>query len=212
MYSRAKGFTLIEILVVLVIVSIITAVAVLSLGSLGGNQATKQAAEQLADLANLVSQQAVMRGQQYGLLVKPHSYTFLLYSGQNWVPVQGDNLLRPRQLDKSVTLKLELEGTPIVLPTGNQQSGESSQANENVQNDEGNQTGDNGQQDNGQQDNGQQDNGQQELKPQIVLLSSGEITPFKITISGNGQDAPYVVSGDLLHGIQLQQPAAHNGS
>lgn len=183
MSSRTQGFTLIEILVVLVIISIITAVAVLSLGSLDGNPASKQAAQQLADLTSLVSQQAVMRGQQYGLLVAPHSYTFLLYDGQNWSPVQDDDLLRERHIESSVTLALQLEGTPIVLPTDNQQTSDSDV-----------------------------DTGKQELKPQIMLLSSGEITPFRITVSGNDQTLPYVITGDLLHGIQLESPDTHSGS
>jgi general secretion pathway protein H len=178
--SHLKGFTLIEILVVLVIISIITAVAVLSLGSLGGNTATQHAAEQLADLTDLVSQQAVMRGQQYGLLIAPHGYSFMLFDGQNWSPVQGDELLRARQLENSVTLTLELEGTPIVLPT-----------------------------DDAQTDDSDADTGKKEVKPQIMLLSSGEITPFKITVSGSDQSPPYVITGDLLHGIRLTPPGAH---
>ncbi|MGA9854190.1 MAG: type II secretion system minor pseudopilin GspH [Gammaproteobacteria bacterium] len=181
--SHIKGFTLIEILVVLVIISIITAVAVLSLGSLGSNPATKHVAEQLADLTDLVSQQAVMRGQQYGLLIAPHSYTFLLYDGQNWSPVQDDDLLRARQIDSSVTLSLQLEGTAIILPTDDQQTG-----------------------------NSEMDSEKQELKPQIMLLSSGEITPFKITVSGSDQSLPYIITGDLLHGIRLVSPDMHSGS
>lgn len=183
MSSRTKGFTLIEILVVLVIISITTAVAVLSLGSLGSNPAAKHAAQQLADLTGLVSQQAVMRGQQYGLLVAPHSYTFLMYDGQNWSPVQDDDLLRARQLESSVTLSLQLEGTPIVLPTNNQQTSDSDV-----------------------------DTRKQILKPQIMLLSSGEITPFRITVSSDSQSSPYVITGDLLHGIQLVSPDTHSGT
>ncbi|HVA54437.1 MAG TPA: type II secretion system minor pseudopilin GspH [Gammaproteobacteria bacterium] len=181
--SRLKGFTLIEILVVLVIISIITAVAILSLGSLGGNTATKHAAEQLADLTDLVSQQAVMRGQQYGLLIAPHGYTFLHYNGRDWSPVQDDDLLRARQLESSVTLSLQLEGTPIVLPADNHQADDSDVV-----------------------------TGKQELKPQIMLLSSGEITPFKLTVSGNDQNLPYVITGDLLHGVRLVSPDTHGSS
>jgi general secretion pathway protein H len=187
MPSRVRGFTLIEILVVLVIISIITAVALLSLGSLNDNSATKHAAEQLADLTDLVSQQAVMRGQQYGLRVAPHGYTFLLYNGQKWAQVQGDDLLRARQLDSSITLSLQLEGTPITLPTS-------------------------GQQDSASDDDSDTDADAQTSKPQIMLLSSGEITPFKISISASGENHPYIVSGDLLHGIQLLVPDAHSGS
>jgi general secretion pathway protein H len=173
-------------LVVLVIISIITAVAVLSLGSLGGNTAAKHAAEQLTDLTDLVSQQAVMRGQQYGLLIEPHGYTFLLYDGHDWKVVVDDDLLRARKLDDSVTLSLQLEGTPITLPSGDPQD-----------------TADQG---------SNMETGKQTLKPQIMLLSSGEITPFKVSISGAGQTQAYVVTGDLQHGIQLISPGETGGS
>ena len=186
MLSRIRGFTLIEILVVLVIISIITAVAVLSLGSLGGNSAAKHAAEQLADLTDLASQQAVMRGQQYGLRIAPHGYTFLLYNGHDWSPIQNDDLLRARQLDNSVTLSLQLEGTPITLPSNGQHTAET--------------------------DDSIMDAGKPELKPQIMLLSSGEITPFKISVRDAGQNPPYTITGDLLHGIQLVPPGTHSGS
>ena len=171
---------------VLVIISIITAVAVLSLGSLGGNSAAKHAAEQLADLTDLASQQAVMRGQQYGLRIAPHGYTFLLYNGHDWSPIQNDDLLRARQLDNSVTLSLQLEGTPITLPSNGQHTAET--------------------------DDSIMDTGKPELKPQIMLLSSGEITPFKISVRDAGQNPPYTITGDLLHGIQLVPPGTHSGS
>ncbi|MGH8378575.1 MAG: type II secretion system minor pseudopilin GspH, partial [Gammaproteobacteria bacterium] len=182
MPAHTRGFTLIEILVVLVIISIITAVAVLSLGSLGGNPAAKQTAQKLAALTDLVSQQAVMRGQQYGLLVSPHAYEFLLYDGSKWLVVQDDQLLRARQLDSSVTLSLQLEGTPISLPSKNQ-----------------------GNQDNSD-DSNNNDSGKPALKPQIMLLSSGEITPFKITVSGGDKQETYLVTGDLQYGIQFVPP------
>ncbi|MGH8397287.1 MAG: type II secretion system minor pseudopilin GspH [Gammaproteobacteria bacterium] len=182
MPARTRGFTLIEILVVLVIISIITAVAVLSLGSLGGNPAAKQAAQKLAALTDLVSQQAVMRGQQYGLLVSPHAYEFLLYDGSKWAIVQDDELLRARQLDSSVTLSLQLEGTPIKLPSNSQDN---------------------------QNNNDDSDSNSPDkplLKPQIMLLSSGEISPFKITVSGGDSSEIYLVTGDLQHGIQFVPP------
>ncbi|MGH8321958.1 MAG: type II secretion system minor pseudopilin GspH [Gammaproteobacteria bacterium] len=180
MSAHTRGFTLIEILVVLVIISIITAVAVLSLGSLGGNPAAKQAAQKLAALTDLVSQQAVMRGQQYGLLVSPHTYEFLLYDGSKWSVVKDDDLLRARQLDNSVTLALQLEGTPINLPS-------------NSQDHQGN-------------SDDSTDSDKPALKPQIMLLSSGEITPFKITVSSGDKQEIYLVTGDLQHGIRFVPP------
>jgi len=105
------------------------------------------------------------------------------------MPVSDDELLRPRQVDSSVTLKLQLQGTPIVLPSTKQQDDQNNQSND---------------------DNS--DSGEPELKPQIMLLSSGELTPFKITVSGAGDDSQYVITGDLLHGIRLERPGDHSNS
>src|SRR5215469_3776293 len=77
--QRAHGFTLIELLVVLVIISIIVTVGVISLGALGRDPPAKLAAGQLADLAGLAAEQAVMQGQEYGILIEPHAYAFYIY-------------------------------------------------------------------------------------------------------------------------------------
>ena len=98
MRQRAHGFTLIELLVVLVIISIIVTVGVISLGALGKDPPAKLAAGQLADLAGLAAEQAVMQGEEYGLLVEPHAYTFYIYDGHGWSPAKDDSLFRRHEL------------------------------------------------------------------------------------------------------------------
>lgn len=178
--SHTQGFTLIEILVVLVIISIVTAVAVLSLGTLAGDSAARRSAERLAALTDLASQQAVMRSEQYGLRISPHGYEFLLYDGGRWSAVQDDHLLRARHLGSGVTLALKLEGTDISFPAKAKRDhlGSGSGGFAKGQN----------------------------LKPQVLLLSSGEVTPFTITISGNDGKTPYRVTGNLLRGIRFVPP------
>lgn len=180
-----RGFTLVEILVVLVIISIVTAVGVLSLGSLGRNPQAENTAQKLAAITNLVAQQAVMRGQQYGLRVSPHGYEFMSYDGGKWSPVSDDELLRARQLDSGVTLSLELQGAEIRLPSPATSTTAALAG---------------------------PDPGTPEIRPQILLLSSGEITPFKITVSGVDQKNPYLVTGDLQHGIRVVSPDDQHAS
>ena len=184
--ARIRGFTLIEILVVLIIISIVTAVGLLSLGSLGANPAAESAAQKLAAITDLAAQQAVMRGQQYGLRVSPHAYEFLVYDGTQWSPVNNDELLRPRQVDSSVTLSLQLQGTPVQLPSS-KPANDDSLANDAARN-------------------------RTEVRPQILLLSSGELTPFTITVSGADAKVSYRVTGDLLHGIRYISPGQSHAS
>lgn len=181
------GFTLVETLVVLVIISIVTAIGVLSLGSLGRNPQAENTAQKLAAITGLVAQQAVMRGQQYGLRISPHAYEFMSYNGSKWSPVSGDDLLRPRQLDSGVTLSLQLQGTEIHLPAPADDR-------------------------NGALDTEDTNTNKSETRPQILLLSSGEITPFKITVSGIDNKHPYLVTGDLQNGIQAVAPDDQHAS
>ncbi len=174
--ARIRGFTLVEVLVVLVIISIVTAVGILSLASLGANPAAENAAQKLAAITDLVAQQAVMRGQQYGLRVSPHAYEFMAYDGSKWSPVSDDELLRRRQLDSGLILSLQLQGTPIQLPASSPASDDLLTDNKAA--------------------------GQAEIKPQILLLSSGELTPFTITVRGTDNNNSYRVTGDLQHGIR----------
>ena len=188
MRQRAHGFTLIEILVVLVIMSIIVTVAVISLGALGKDPPAKLAASQLADLAGLAEEQAVMQGQEYGLLIEPHAYTFYIYDGRTWAAAKDDNLFRRHELGDQVTLTLNLDGAPVTLApppatvaVASPAAGTAAAA----------------------------DGSDATPKPQLLLLSSGELQPFEIIVSGADKDSgSYTVKGTLADGIQITEPAA----
>ena len=184
MRQHAQGFTLIELLVVLVIISIIVTVGVISLGALGRDPPAKLAAGQIADLAGLASEQAVMQGQEYGLLVEPHAYTFYIYDGRGWKSAQDDSLFRRHELGDDVTLTLELDGAPVTLapaPATTQAASAASAA--------------------------LADGSDVSPKPQLLFLSSGELQPFDILVSGAAKDSgTYTVKGTLADGIQVIEP------
>ena len=190
MRQRAHGFTLIELLVVLVIISIIVTVAVISLGALGKDPPAKLAASQLADLAGLAEEQAVMQGQEYGLLIEPHAYTFYIYDGRTWTAAKDDSLFRRHAVDDQVTLTLTLDGAPVTLapPPATVTSGSPAA---------------------GTAASVVADGSAETPKPQLLLLSSGELQPFQIVVSGADKDSgSYTVKGTLVDGIQIVEPAA----
>jgi len=84
MRLHARGFTLVEMLVVVVIIGIVVLMVTLSVAALGGDPPAEKASREIADLATLASQEAVMRGQEYGLRVEPHAYAFYIYDGRRW--------------------------------------------------------------------------------------------------------------------------------
>ena len=188
MRQRAHGFTLIELLVVLVIVSIIVTVGVISLGALGKDPPAKLAAGQLADLAGLAAEQAVMQGEEYGLLIEPHGYTFYIYDGRSWSAAKDDGLFRHRELGDEVTLTLNLDGAPVTLappPATVAAAAGSTSAPPAAS------------------------GGAESAKPQLLFLSSGELQPFEIRVDGVDKDSgTYTIKGTLADGIQVTEPAA----
>ena len=181
---HTRGFTLIELLVVLVIIGIVVGVAVISLSALGRNPPAKAAAQELADLTGLAAEQAVMQGQEYGLRIEPHAYAFYTYDGRSWSVIKDDNLFHRRELGAELSLYLELEGTPVKLapPPSTAEVASSTPG----------------------------DTTSQPL-PQVLLLSSGELAPFTISVSSDADPAAYTIKGSLADGVQLIEPDAKTG-
>lgn len=159
--GRAGGFTLLELLVVIVLLGILTAGVMLSLGDGGQEARLKQEAQRLQHLLTLASEEAVLQGQEYGLLPYLQGYRFLRLDGAEWVQ-QEDSLFRHRHLPEGMGLELYLDGMliplPLLLP---ELEGEGSPS------------------------------------PLILLLSSGERTPFELGLAWLERPS---------HGIRLQGP------
>lgn len=176
--GRLRGFTLIELLVVLVIIGIVASIAVISLGSLGGDPPAQQTAGRLAELTELAAEQAVMQGREYGLRIEPHAYEFLSYDGHAWNEPKDDTLFARHEVE-DVTLSLDLEGTPVTLAPAPTTS---------------------------TAPNASTGNSDAASKPQVLLLSSGELTPFVIRVTGTDKKSVYTVKGTLVDGVKLLAP------
>jgi general secretion pathway protein H len=114
---RVHGFTLIEILVVVVIIAIVASVAVISVNALGRDTEINDETRRLAGLIGLVREQAEMEGRDYGLRLEEGKYDFVLFDVRrnDWLTIDEDRLLRPRELPQGVRLRLWLEGREVVL-------------------------------------------------------------------------------------------------
>jgi len=180
---RQEGFTLIELLVVIVIAVILTGLAMVSINALGGRQETGVNARRLAALIQLASDDAVMEGREIGIEIRPHSYRFFVWDGAGWQPITDDPSFRQRKLPEEITLDLQLEGQQLVLEAPPDTSDQAKPDNDTSESD-----------------------ASKGPQPQLVALSSGELSAFEITISGPDAPQPYHIRGSVTGTVDLQEP------
>jgi general secretion pathway protein H len=181
---RRSGFTLIELLVVIIIIATVTAVAMLSFGLLGNERALEEEARRLRSLVELAEDEALMQGREFGLEFMRTGYRFVEYDPltNRWAELVDDDLLRPRTLEEGVTFELFLEDRPVELkdrpmrikPPEDEDEGEDEE------------DGD------GYRTRGDDD--EDDYAPHVLIMSSGEITPFDLTIFRDADDAEVLLA------------------
>ena len=156
-----SGFTLIEVLVVVTIIGIISAVVVLSLGNLGDDRELQTEARRITSLIEMASDEATLQGRDFGLELLQTGYRFVEHdalTGQ-WSEVFGDELMRLRQLAQDTEFDLFLEDRRVLLDIDAADSAQNDDADDNYLS--------------------------QDYLPHILILSSGDITPFRLEIVRN---------------------------
>ena len=122
----AAGFTLLEVLVVVAVIAIVVAMVGLNVGGDAARR-VKDEAQRLALLVQTAQEEAVLQGAVVILMASEDHYEFLK-PGKDGKPepLQGDEVLRRRQLHDSIVIdESEVSGIPagrspalVFLPTG----------------------------------------------------------------------------------------------
>ena len=172
--QRQNGFTLLELLVVIVIVSILFTYTTLAIRSNSPEDLIKEEAFRLEHLIRLAMEETILRGEEYGLEVYVDGYRFLrLYDGQ-WQPLSTDKILHEREFENEIELEMHIEESKIFIdsvldPLSDKEA---------------------------DLDEIPEDEKKAKVKPQIYLLSSGEIDPeFDIRFYMLGVETSYIVKG-----------------
>lgn len=191
MRKGMRGFTLIEIMLVIVIIGCAAGIVVLSIPGgpspkLGYDLAEES--QQLAATIQVMSEQATQQGRTIGLHISEHGYQFMVrqqtvttdegnaqqtaskaldaptdWEHQSWQPYNNEKLRTAGEFDENVSLALTLDG--LQLEDEENRLGRSEPQWFDTEN-------------------------QLEAKtPQILLLPSGEITPFSLTLQEQESDS-----------------------
>ena len=158
---REGGFTLIELMVVIVILGSLVGLAVLSMGSSNSSREIRDEAQRLATLISLMADEAVLDSREYGLLISQEGYRVMHYdeADARWQDA-GDG--KAHRAPDWIRLELELEGSPLKLvapikreddPIGLSKEGDRERRRA------------------------------PRVQPQLLILSSGELSPFTLTFS-----------------------------
>ncbi len=189
MRKSMRGFTLIEIMLVMIIIGCAAGIVILSIpggpSPKMGNDLAKES-QQLATTIQAMSEQASQRGQTIGLHISERGYQFMIrqtasasagtqtttdnsqqtstkaldasidWDNQSWQPYVNDKIRTSGEFDEKVSVTLSLDGMQLQ--------------------DEDNHLG------RSQPQWFDTENQLQVKTPQILLLPSGEITPFSLTM------------------------------
>jgi len=179
--GRENAFTLIEILVVIVIVGIISAVAMLSFGILGDDRNMQREARRLGSLIELANDEAMMQGRDYGLEIMQNGYRFVEHDPftEQWHEIIGDETLRQRHLEEQMEFELFIEDRRILL--------DEETATTEYDEDE----------------DGAGRNRINDYVPHVLILSSGDITPFKLRIVRQQDGAEITMTMSLLGEFEI---------
>jgi general secretion pathway protein H len=175
--TRQLGFTLLELLVVVVIVAILFTYTTLAIRSDSPADIIKKEALRMERLVQLALEEAILRGEEYAMEVDLNGYRFLRFTGNQWLPLSDDKILGARELPFDMELEMRLEDTEIIIEPATDLKAENKS---------------------GLNDDSEEINKDEKSKPkpQIFLLSSGEITPeFDIRFYILGVETSYFVKG-----------------
>jgi general secretion pathway protein H len=96
---RARGFTLLELLVVLVIAGMLLGLVAFN-AMPGERQALQGDAQRVALLLQLARDEAILRNRPVAFEAEPDRYRFLIRDGNKWQPFTQDDMLREREFKR----------------------------------------------------------------------------------------------------------------
>ncbi|HEX7047499.1 MAG TPA: type II secretion system minor pseudopilin GspH [Gammaproteobacteria bacterium] len=179
---RMRGFTLLEILIVVVLIAILTAAAINTINFVVDDADAETEARRVAALAGLAAEEALLTGREYGMRIDDESLQFLIFDD---VTRQWQPLTEDNIFHpRPVPESLDFD---LVLEGQAITLGDDSE-----------------------EETGTDEDDLPE-PPQVMFLSSGQITPFTLTVSERDaepeENSTWTIEGDLLGRMEVEGEA-----
>lgn len=182
---KQRGFSLIEILVVLVIIAFATNLVTYSFDGDIEDELEKKALK-VQGIVNLASEFAVLNQVELGFHLDKQTLEFLVFDGQKWTVLNTEDLYKPITFSEDYKISLKIED----LAWASDNLLEQSNWRELMGTDD--------------------DVGLLELKklkvPQVLILSSGEVSAFQLELEHIELMEPqYFIEGEFMAPVNLRK-------
>lgn len=154
---RQRGFTLLEVMLVMLLIGLLATTVVLNFSGDSPEQRLNKETERFQQVFQFIAETAMLKQQEWGLVVQEGSYSFVYFDGEKWLQADEPKAAEVYELADDIGLQLELEGLPGAELSLLSQL--------NWQDDD---------------DFAENASEQPPVLPQVFILSSGEISPFRL--------------------------------
>lgn len=161
---KRSGFTLLEILLVIVLIGILASAVVLNFDGDTAEEQVDKEVTRFQQVFQFIAETAQLRQQEWGVVVAENDYAFVYFADGSWQWVQQPEVAKPHRLPEGIQLQLEIEGLPgaeqnLLSQLEWQQEEQTSLSTE--------------------------EGVAKPPLPQIFILSSGEISPFRLSFNAS---------------------------
>ena len=183
MMKRAAGFTLLEIMLVLVLLATSSVAVIVSLPESREDKVKEQAAR-FHHLVQLLGEDALLNGVDYGIRVERNRYQFLQLTSQDWQPIKESRYFTEVEMDEGIRLRVEIGGYSWQDKDRLFKPGSLFD-----------------------EDLFAEQTDKKKIKPpQVVVMASGEYSPFTLEFEVDGENEFWRVQADELGQLFLLPP------
>lgn len=182
--KKQQGFTLLELIIVMFVMAVVISLVAPSINFGSDSEKVEKASKRFKAVFDLASDYAMLNNYELGLIVKDNNYRFVAFDGQRWIDFTAERYFEESNHEEGIELELELEG--LIWAEGNLLNEVTFDVEEEDDNED-----------------------KEMLSPQIFILSSGDITPFRLTFTIEKdlrESVHYQVTGDFTAPVALDGP------